>query len=155
MKYLTKYDSHSCQYFQQLVSEKVLLWILISWRDIHNIYSWMMVVDSKDVNSLKDKIQAMTQDRDMTTSMYNSLYREQEDLKVEKTKYYDNCRYAITDIIWLEAQIKNLQTLEKDHELDEEKKEVDHLKNMIEEAYKRERILTKTTQGKWKFKLVE
>jgi len=112
-----------------------------------------MVVDLKEnVDSLKDQLRTMTLDRDRTTRMYNNLYKEHEDLKAEKTEYYDSWRYALADIMWLEAQIKNLQTLEKDQELDEAKKEVEHLKSMLEDTNKKESTLTSQLKEKEKEK---
>ena len=50
-----------------------------------------MVIDLKeDVDSLKDQLQKMMLDKDKTKRMYNSLYKEHDDLKAEKKKYYDS-----------------------------------------------------------------
>lgn len=69
-----------------------------------------MVFDlEEDIYSLKDKLKRVERDRYLITGTYNSLYREHEDFKVEKKKYYDNWGYAIVEIIHLEYQIKKLQ----------------------------------------------
>lgn len=82
--------------------------------------------------------------------MFNTLYRENADLKVKKTKNYDSWIFYIVDINWLELQIKQLQTSRKDQELDEERKEVENLKNMLQEANKRESTLTRQLKEKEK-----
>lgn len=89
-------------------------------------------------------------DKDKTTMMYHSFYREHEDLKAEKKKYYDSWIFSILDIEHIEAQIKELQTSLKDQELDDTKKEVEHLKIMLEEENKRESTLTNQLKEKEK-----
>lgn len=110
-----------------------------------------MVADpEEDVKSLKDKKFKLEWGSDLVKGQYSSAFKEIEELKIEKKRYYIKQRWPVVEITQLQDQINKQKTLEKDWEHDEEKNEVDHLKSMLEYVNKRESTLKNQLKEKEK-----
>lgn len=81
--------------------------------------------------------------------IYNSLHLEHEELMNKSSWTQYELDVVTTNAIFLENQINNLQTSEKDYELNEERKEVGRLNGMLQEAEKRESNWTNQLKEKY------